>query len=97
MLHVELFRLPEWTHSVYPGHAMQWISSLSFQVPTYTRLLARLKAGFLLREILKRSQEKSVGSKKVPQNFWMYSAHDTTIADILNTLNLFEVSQRPEN
>lgn len=88
------YRLPDWTHSVYPAN-MQWVASLSFQISTYTPVLARLKAGFLLLEILKRSQEKSHQSKDVPQNMWIYSAHDTTIANVLNTLGLFEVSQRP--
>lgn len=73
---------------------MQYIASLSFQMMTYTPILARLKAGFLLNEILHRSQEKSTGSNKVPQKFWMYSAHDTTIVNVLNSLGLFEVSQR---
>lgn len=74
---------------------MQYISALSFQMATYTPVMARLKAGFFLREILKRSHRKSEGSKKVPQNLWMYSAHDTTIVNVLNSLGLFEVSQRP--
>lgn len=73
---------------------MEYIASLCFRMMTYTPVLARLKAGFLLNEILKRSHEKSTGSNQVPQKFWMYSAHDTTIANVLNSLGLFEVSQR---
>lgn len=57
--------------------------------------MGRLKAGFLLREILNRSREKSEGAKSLPQKFWMYSAHDVTVANVLNTLGLFEVSHRP--
>lgn len=73
---------------------MEWMAAFSFKVTTYTPVLARLKAGFLLREILDRSQQKTVAASKVTQNFWMYSAHDTTIANVLNALGVFEVSQR---
>lgn len=87
------FRLPEWTHSVYPGGDMKWIADRSFQTNTYTPQLARLKAGFLLREILNRFTDKSQDRLKPNRSLWIYSAHDTTVANILNTLGLFEVNQ----
>lgn len=87
-------RLPEWTRSVYPDGEMKWIAEFSLKLPTYTPPMARLKSGFLLSDILNHSLKKSRGCKKLPQKLWMYSSHDTTIANMLNTLGSFEVSQQ---
>ena len=69
---------------------MREISSLSFAVNTYTPLLARLKSGPLLKEILTNFREKSNGNLKPNRNLFIYSAHDTTVANILNTLGVFK-------
>lgn len=53
--------------------------------------MARLKYGFLIEEILDRFSAK-IGSTLSPdRNIWIYSGHDTTLAGVLNTLQLFEV------
>lgn len=88
-----LFSLPEWTKEIFiPGGDFEWIANRSFQVPTNTIELGRLKVGFLLREMLDRFDDK-INSKLSPdRTLWIYSAHDTTVANVLNTLGLFEVT-----
>lgn len=92
---IEIFySLPEWTKSVYPGD-MEWISSKSFAVNTYTPQLARLKSGLLLKEMLDRFSNKTNSNLTPNRSLWIYSAHDTTVANILNTLNMFELHNPP--
>jgi lysosomal acid phosphatase len=89
-LHIEEiygFKLPEWAAEVYPTKLFP-ISGLSFAVKTYTPLLARLKSGPLLKEILTHFKNKT--TKKINQKYWVYSAHDTTVANMLNTLGVFK-------
>lgn len=86
--------LPEWTAEVYPDK-MQWVSARSFATYTYTRYLARLKTGPLLKEILERFQKKSTNSLKTNRSLYIYSGHDTTISNVLNTLKLFEQHNPP--
>lgn len=83
--------LPDWTKSVYPSGDMKWIATRSFQTGTITPQLARLKSGFLLREILNRFTQKTKSKLTPNRSLWIYSAHDTTVANVLNTLGLFEV------
>lgn len=71
---------------------MQWIAARSFATKTATPQLARLKAGFLLKEILMRFKNKTESVLKPNRSMWVYSAHDTTIGNVLNSLGVFEVS-----
>jgi lysosomal acid phosphatase len=71
------------------------ISARSFATNTYTPELARLKTGPLLKEILDRSTNKTIGKLSPNRSMWVYSAHDTTVANVLNTLGLFEYHNPP--
>lgn len=87
--------LPEWTQKVYPEGDMKWISARSFSTATDTPTLARLKTGFLLKEILERFSNKTAATLSPDRRMWVYSAHDTTIANVLNTLGVFELHSPP--
>lgn len=86
--------LPDWTKKVYPSHDMTYVSDFTFATATYTRQMARLKTGPLIKEILERFQQKFEGKLAPDRRVWMYSAHDTTVANVLNTLKIFDVSMR---
>jgi len=86
--------LPEWTKKVYGGEELTYVANFAFVISTYTRKLARLKAGPLLKDIFKRFEEKSSRRLDPDRSMWVYSAHDTTIANVLNALKLFEVIVR---
>lgn len=64
---------------------------LSYTLPTFTPELAKLRSGFLLKDILDRSVSKSQNRLVPNQSLWMYSAHEATIANMLNSLGLFTV------
>uniref|UniRef100_A0A034VI38 acid phosphatase n=1 Tax=Bactrocera dorsalis TaxID=27457 RepID=A0A034VI38_BACDO len=83
--------LPEWTKKVYPSADMTYIADFAFSINTYTRRMARLKAGPLIKEMLQRFGEKARGSLKPDRSVWIYSAHDTTVANVLNTLKLYDM------
>ena len=67
------------------------ISALSFAIKAYTPLLARLKVGPLLKDMLDRFQNKTQGILSPDRSLYIYSAHDTTVANILNILGIFKV------
>lgn len=58
---------------------------------TATPELARLKSGFLIKEMMERFTSKIFGELEPDRVLWLYSAHDETIANMLNSLGLFEV------
>ncbi|XP_058460878.1 prostatic acid phosphatase [Malaya genurostris] len=96
-LHIETlnnFTLPEWTKKVYP-EPLRSIGARAFAIKTNTPQLARLKTGPLVKEILQRFQDKASGKLKPDRKLWMYSAHDVTVANLLNTLQLFELHNPP--
>lgn len=54
--------------------------------------LARRRSGFLIRDILERSAQKINGTLRPDRAIWMYSGHSSTLATMLNGLQIFEVS-----
>lgn len=87
--------LPKWTEQVFPGGDMEWVSGRSFATKTNTKTLARLKSGFLLKDILDRCNDKKSSHLSPDRKMWIYSAHDTTIGSMLNTLGVFDVHCPP--
>lgn len=91
-LHIEELnglQLPEWTREVYP-EKLYPISGLSFAVKAYTPLLARLKSGPLFKEIMNHFRAKTLKQLIPDRSYWVYSAHDTTVANMLSTLGVFK-------
>ncbi|XP_035775873.1 prostatic acid phosphatase-like [Anopheles albimanus] len=88
------FTLPDWTKQVYP-EPLRSISAVTFGVKTNTSQLARLKMGPLVKEILNRFRSKAAGKLKPDRSLWIYSAHDVTVASLLNALRVFELHNPP--
>lgn len=86
--------LPDWTKTVFP-EPLSLLSSYAFASQTYNRVLARLKSGPLVKDILERFQNKTQGTLKPDRSLRIYSAHDTTVANLLNALRLFELHNPP--
>lgn len=86
------FTLPAWTNSVFP-HRMESTAALSFATATYTPALARLKTGPFFNELINYFKNRTVtpkGARYYAPKFLIYSAHDTTIANLLNTMGAFD-------
>ncbi|XP_077302099.1 lysosomal acid phosphatase-like [Arctopsyche grandis] len=91
-LHIEEmngFALPEWTKEVYPD-VLKNITKYSFILNTYTPTLAKLKIGPFLKELTEQ-MVSPMSQFKIK----VLSAHDTTIASILNGLNLKSFEMPP--
>lgn len=82
-------RVPNWTESAF--NEIEECAIFSHKMATNTKRLARLKSGFLIREIFDRFTMKKDSTLAPDRVLWMYSAHDETIINVLNALNLFEV------
>ncbi|XP_023331571.1 prostatic acid phosphatase [Eurytemora carolleeae] len=85
------FTLDPWTKSVFPDGKFAELKDFSFLVDTYTPELRKLKGGPFLKEMIEhldkfKSGELDPANRKV----FMYSGHDTTIAPILHTLDVFD-------
>lgn len=87
--------LPDWTKSVFPDK-MKYLRDLSFTITTWNDELKRLTAGPLIDNIIKTFQSVADGDY-VPKDrkMIMYSAHDTTLAYLLNSLGLFDPPLAP--
>lgn len=74
-----------------PDGPLTELANFQLSMATGTRKLARLKSGFLIKEMLERFQSKIKGNLKPDKDLWFYSVHDLTIASVLNTLGMFTV------
>lgn len=82
--------LPNWTAQVFPGGKFKELVDFSFIVDTYTPELRRLKGGPFVKELVSHwDQVKEGRQDPADRKLYMYSGHDTSVAPILNTLDLF--------
>lgn len=92
MFNLLIRSLPDWAQKVMqPNGAMEYIATFDYKTYADTPLLARLKSGFLLKEILEHFSKKVDSTLEPNRTLWLYSAHDVTILNMLNSLGLFEV------
>lgn len=84
------FTLPNWTKPIYPDKLKPW-AGLSFAIGTYTKELARLKTGPFFHQLRELFSNASAQGAK----FHVFSAHDLTIASLLNALGIFEYHAPP--
>lgn len=75
-----------------PNGTMERIATYHHSMPAATPRLARIKSGFLLKEILEHFSHKIRATLQPDRSLWLYSAHETTVANMLNGLGLLEVS-----
>ncbi|XP_018579473.1 venom acid phosphatase Acph-1-like [Anoplophora glabripennis] len=84
------FELPEWTKLVYPQPLEDMVIKEYF-VATSTTNLRRLATGYHLRKILDDTKAKIEGTLKPPsRKIFLYSAHESNVANFLTTLDIFE-------
>jgi len=74
---------------------MSDLSKFSFIMSTYTDDLKRLKVGPLLKEMISLMTDKAAQQLDPRQKMFMYSGHDTTVAALLHTLNIFDLQRPP--
>lgn len=69
---------------------MQSITEITYKLRA-TPELVRLRSGFLIKEILERCAQKINGTLTPDRSMWIYSAHSSTLATMLNGFGLNEV------
>ena len=88
-----IFSIPQWAEeAIKPGSKLEYLASIYFTIFARTTEMKKLRSGYLLKEILDRSTNKSMSTLAPDRSLWMYFAHDNTLADMLNSLGLYEVS-----
>lgn len=85
-------RLPKWAEeATKPNGTMEYIAKFDYKTYADTPQLARIKSGFLLKQILEHFSQKINATLQPNRTVWFYSGHDVTILNMLNSLGLFEV------
>lgn len=69
---------------------MEYITKVNYRLKG-TPELARLKSGFLIKEMLEHFSRKMKSTLQPNRRLWLYSAHSTTITTMLNGLGFSEV------
>lgn len=86
------FRIPEWAeNAIAPNGPLEIMAKLDLITSTGTRQMARLKQGFLIKEIFQHFFEKIESTLEPDRTLWIYSAHDYVIASVLNIFGLYKV------
>lgn len=86
------FSLPKWAASALKSDkTMEYLAAFHLQTFTHTTELKKLEAGFLIKDILDRFKNKSLALLQPDRSLWLNAAHDLTIVNILNALNLYDV------
>lgn len=87
-----IWRIQQWAEeAIKPNGIMEYITKYSYAVYTNTKLLARLKGGFLIKDMLDRFNQKINSTLQPDRSLWLYAAHDYTVSNILNGLGVFKV------
>ncbi|KAG8194752.1 hypothetical protein JTE90_026396 [Oedothorax gibbosus] len=84
--------VPSWVEPYY--EELTNVSNLAFFWTFNSPLMHRLRAGPLIQRLINNMNDKIAGTLK-DLKFQVFSAHDTTIAVVLDALNLFNMIQPP--
>lgn len=79
--------IPKWTQKFYP-EPLHEIAKFTFSMRASDQQLQRLRCGPMLKDILIHMENARQGLSKV--KMWLYSGHDHTIIDMLQSLNVFD-------
>lgn len=82
--HNNKLRLPGWTSSVFPAKLRE-VKERAALIYTENDYMKRIKGGKLATNIVTNLLQKKVA---LPQKIQIYSAHDTTLVNLMNALGL---------
>ncbi|XP_031636631.1 prostatic acid phosphatase-like [Contarinia nasturtii] len=90
------FDLPEWADEAIQGNkTLEYLAAFELQSYSQSTEMKKLEGGFVIKEMLDRFKEKSLDTLKPNRTLWIYSAHDLTFVNILNSLNVFDLHMPP--
>lgn len=83
-------KLPAWTSDYYPDRLIN-MTEMSYIYNVYTAELQKLKGGPFIRKMIGEQEQKKMGTlKPESRKMIMYTGHDSTIVNILASLNVWE-------
>lgn len=86
------FDLDEWADEALKANkTLEYLAAFHLQTFTQSTELKKLEAGFVIKDMLDRFTNKSKSILEPNRSLWIYAAHDLTIVNILNALNLYDV------
>lgn len=89
---IYLNSIPPWSELLLEDNGpLSQIISQFYSIWVVTPEMKMFKSGFLLKEILDRSRNKTKSILSPDRSLWMYSGHDINIATMLHTLQLNSV------
>lgn len=65
---------------------------MNYQSVTHSIEMKKLRAGFLIKEMLDRFKNKTLSFLAPDRTVWLYAAHGSVVVNVLNSLDLFDVS-----
>eukprot|EP00092_Neocalanus_flemingeri_P066447 GFUD01080948.1.p1 GENE.GFUD01080948.1~~GFUD01080948.1.p1 ORF type:complete len:411 (-),score=130.18 GFUD01080948.1:107-1339(-) len=83
--------LPDWTQAVFPGGKFEQLRNIFFTLDSFDQEMKRLQGGPFIAELVGH-YDGVADNTIVPANrkVFMYSAHDTTLSYVMNTLGIFD-------
>ncbi|CAL8111037.1 unnamed protein product [Orchesella dallaii] len=88
-------KVPDWAAKILTSVEMRNLTAFSFKMITYTTEMKRLKGGPLIKEFIQHMKDRISGNMDKRRKLFMYSAHDTTVATVLNSLDLYAMIPPP--
>lgn len=71
---------------------LDYLGAMNYQSVTHSVEMKKLRAGFLIKEMLDRFKNKTLSLLQPDRTVWLYAAHGSVVVNVLNSLNLFDVS-----
>ncbi|XP_031635142.1 prostatic acid phosphatase-like [Contarinia nasturtii] len=90
------FDIPDWAKEILKSNVtLEYLSAVSYQIATYLPEMKKIRAGFLIKEMLDRFKNKTLSNLQPDRSLWIYAVHSTGIVNILNSLDVFEMMIPP--
>ncbi|XP_049846637.1 lysosomal acid phosphatase-like isoform X1 [Schistocerca gregaria] len=83
-------QLPAWTAGYYPDK-LRTLAARSLALFSESQTMKRLNGGPLVKHIVEKMQSQSNTSTTVSPKFLMFSAHDVTIVNVLQTMGFTDL------
>lgn len=77
---------------MFPTVEIDYLFQLAYTIQAYTPTLAKIRSGFLLKDILDRSAAKSNGTLSPDLSVFVYSTHDPVLATLMYAMGISNVS-----
>lgn len=87
--------IPKWSDSFYPEKLLE-IVKVSSRLNTITPWMKKIKGGPIITQILDIMNAKKMKTLNPDRSIFIYSGHDHTLKNIMNTIGLFPAGEVPE-